>query len=47
MAICANVDSIADKRGFNDGGGADEDVVGEFEGVVGEDSVESTSVSIG
>jgi hypothetical protein len=26
----------ADERGFDDGGGSDEDVVGDFEGVVGE-----------
>jgi hypothetical protein len=31
-----DIDVRADERGFDDGGGSDEDVVGDFEGVVGE-----------
>ena len=39
MAVCANVHPRTDQGGFDDGGGANEDVVGEFEGVVGKYSV--------
>jgi hypothetical protein len=37
-----DVDVRADERCFDDGGGADEDVVGDFEGVVGELSLSLT-----
>lgn len=42
MTVCADVDPITDEGGFDDGRSPNKDVVGEFEGVVGKDSVEST-----